>query len=309
MQFTRRRVTDAGLLVLVNAMWAAQYPAYKTATSRAGPVALSLWTFLIAALVLVPFFLRERRSSTQRTSKFEWRGFVLLAALGLIPGSAVLAWGTQLSTASNAALLYLTLPVITAVMAVSLLGERMTIVRWGSLLLALLGVLIVSGPDWRHANLHSMKFLGGNLIILLAITGSAFYNVYSKRLLGRFTPLEVLVFGYLIAAGLCIPLVVGMEPSALAATRSYTIGVWVSLAVLSVFSWGLAMILWMYLLRRLDVSQASVSIYLLPLLGVLFSALLLKERITPAMLVGGLLTLAGTILITTADTEGLKEGK
>jgi len=69
------------------------------------------------------------------------------------------------------------------------------------------------------------------------------------------------------------------------------------------------MILWMYLLRRLDVSQASVSIYLLPLLGVLFSALLLQERITPAMLVGGLLTLVGTILITTADTEGLEEGK
>jgi drug/metabolite transporter (DMT)-like permease len=185
----------------------------------------------------------------------------------------------------------------------------MTMVRWGSLLLALLGVLIVSGPDWRHANLHSMKFLGGNVIILLAITGSAFYNVYSKRLLGRFTPLEVLVLGYLVAAGLCIPLVAAMEPSALAAMRSYTAGVWVSLVVLSVFSWGLAMILWMHLLRRLDVSQASVSIYLLPLLGVLFSAVLLKERITAAMVGGGLLTLAGTILITSADTEGLEEGK
>jgi drug/metabolite transporter (DMT)-like permease len=309
MQFTRRRVADAGLLVLVNAMWAAQYPAYKTATSQAGPVALALWTFLISALVLAPFFLRERRSSTPRDSKFEWRGFLLLAALGLIPGSAVLAWGTKLSTASNAALLYLTLPVITAVMAVTLLRERMTWVRWGSLLLALLGVLIVSGPDWHHANLHSMRFLGGNLIILSAITGSAFYNVYSKRLLARFTPLEVLVFGYLIAAGLCVPLVLGLEPSALAAMRLYTFGVWVSLVVLSVFSWGLAMVLWMYLLRRLDVSQASVSIYLLPLLGVLFSAVLLKEKITAAMLIGGLLTLAGTILITSADTEGVKEGK
>jgi drug/metabolite transporter (DMT)-like permease len=309
MQFTRRRVADAGLLVLVNAMWAAQYPAYKTATTLAGPVALSLWTFLIAALVLAPFFFRERRRSTQPTPRFEWKGFLLLAALGLIPGSAVLAWGTKLSTASNAALLYLTLPVITAVMAVTLLGERMTMVRWGSMLLALLGVLIVSGPDWHHANLHSMKFLGGNLIILVAITGSAFYNVHSKRLLERFTPLEVLVIGYLVAAGLCVPLVLGMEPSSLAATRSYTAGVWVSLVVLSVFSWGLAMVLWMYLLRRLDVSQASVSIYLLPLLGVLLSAVLLKERITPAMLAGGLLTLAGTILITSADTEGVKEGK
>lgn len=308
MQFTRRRVADAGLLVLVNAMWAAQYPAYKTATSKAGPVAIGLWTFLISALVLLPFFLQERRTGARRAAKFEWKSFVLLAALGLIPGSAILAWGTELSTASNAALLYLTLPVITAVMAVTLLGERMTLVRWGSLVLALIGVLIVSGPDWHHANLHSMKFLGGNLIILVAIAGSAFYNVYSKHLLARFTPLEVLVFGYLIAAGLSVPLVIGMEPSSFAAIKSYTLGVWLSLMTLSILSWGLAMVLWMHLLRRLDVSQASVSIYLLPLLGVLFSAALLKERITTAMLVGGLLTLAGTILITSADTVAAEEG-
>jgi drug/metabolite transporter (DMT)-like permease len=59
---------------------------------------------------------------------------------------------------------------------------------------------------------------------------------------------------------------------------------------------------------RLDVSQACM-IYLLPLLGVLFSAVLLKEKITPAMLVGGLLTLTGTILITSADTQGAEERK
>jgi drug/metabolite transporter (DMT)-like permease len=154
-----------------------------------------------------------------------------------------------------------------------------------------------------------MTFLGGNLIILVAVTGSAFYNVYSKRLLERYSPVEVLVFGYTVAAGLCVPLVLGMERQSLAAVRTYTFGVWVSLVVLSVMSWGLAMVLWLYLLKRLDVSQASVSIYLLPLLGVLFSAVLLKEKITPAMLVGGLLTLTGTILITSADTQGAEERK
>ena len=61
------------------------------------------------------------------------------------------------------------------------------------------------------------------------------------------------------------------------------------------------MVLWMFLLKRLDVSQASVSIYLLPFLGVLISAVTLNERITPTMIVGGLVTLAGTILITSLE--------
>jgi len=301
MPFTRRRAADAGLLVLVNALWAGQYPAYKTATRLAGPVTISVWTFLIASVVLLPFLLKERAAREHRTTPRDWKGYVLLASFGLLPGSAVLAWGTKLSTASNAALLYLTLPVITAVLAVAMLGEKMTLVRWGSLGLALLGVLIVSGPDWRGASLGNMRFAGGNLLILAACLGSAFYNVYCKSLLRHFTPLEVLVFGYLAAALLSVPLTLWMEPSALAAIRSYTAPVWVSLVVLSVFSWGLAMVLWLHLLRRLDVSQASVSIYLLPLLGVLFSALLLKEKVTPGMIAGGALTLAATVLITSAE--------
>jgi len=75
----------------------------------------------------------------------------------------------------------------------------------------------------------------------------------------------------------------------------------VALIVLSTLSWGLAMVLWMFLLTRLDVSQASVSIYLLPFLGVLISAVTLKEKTTATTLVGGLVTLAGTILINAAD--------
>jgi drug/metabolite transporter (DMT)-like permease len=44
-----------------------------------------------------------------------------------------------------------------------------------------------------------------------------------------------------------------------------------------------------------------VSIYLLPFLGVLISALTRQEPITPATIVGGLITLAGTILITSFE--------
>jgi drug/metabolite transporter (DMT)-like permease len=61
----------------------------------------------------------------------------------------------------------------------------------------------------------------------------------------------------------------------------------------------------MFLLKRLDVSQASVSIYLLPFLGVLISALTLKEKMTTATVAGGFVTLLGTILITTTEPSSV----
>ena len=228
-------------------------------------------------------------------------GFIAIGVFGLIPASAFLAWGTMRSTASNAAIIYLTIPIITAVLATLILGEKMTRVRWLSLLVALCGVLILSDIDWRHLDLASGRYLLANLLVLLACCSSSFYNVFSKGLLRRFSPLEVLVFGYLIAIMVSVPLLIWVEPLTITQIKGYTAPVWFSVMILSVFSWGIAMVLWMFLLKRLDVSQASVSVYLLPFLGVLISALTLGEKVTPTMIVGGLMTLAGTVLITTCE--------
>lgn len=83
--------------------------------------------------------------------------------------------------------------------------------------------------------------------------------------------------------------------------QNYELRTWVSVLVVSIISYGLGMVLWAVLLRRLEVSQASVSIYLLPFFGVIISALTLHEKITPSMILGGLVTLAGTVLVTSVE--------
>jgi drug/metabolite transporter (DMT)-like permease len=221
--------------------------------------------------------------------------------LGLVPASAFMAWGVARSTASNSALINLTVPIITALLAVAMLGEKMTPARWLSLSISLIGVLILSDFDLRHMELTSNKFLLGNFLVLISCTSSSFYNVCSKELLRRFSPVEVLTFGYLLAVLLIVPLVYYVEPFSLKSLRHYSLTTWIGLLLLGVFVWGLAMILWMFLLKRLDVSQASVSVYLLPFLGVLISAVFLGEKITGTMVLGGGVTLAGTIMIVSMD--------
>ena len=318
MRLSRRTVMDVGLLVLVNTMWAAQYAAYKIVAEKMGPVTVSVWTFLIGSLVLLPFLFWERGQAGHSPAaapapgtpgavdRSPWSprnalGLLVAGVLGLIPASAFVAWGVDRSTASNAAIIYLTVPIITALMASVMLKERMTLVRWGSLFVALAGVLILSGFDWRHLQLTNSKFLFGNLLVLLACSSSSFYNVACKGLLRRFRPVEVLVYTYAIAFVVSLPVLQWAEPQWLAGIRSYRPATWVALVVLSVFSWGLAMVLWFFLLKRLDVSQASVSVYLLPFLGVVISAVTLKEHITATMLIGGGVTLAGTLLITSLE--------
>lgn len=63
MPLSRKTLINVGLLILVNAMWAAQYAAYKTATQQMGPITVSAWTFLLASILLSLFLIRERRWS------------------------------------------------------------------------------------------------------------------------------------------------------------------------------------------------------------------------------------------------------
>lgn len=316
---TRRALIDAGLLVLVNAMWAVQYAAYKTASRQIGPITISGWTFLMASIVLVPFLMKERHDRVPATGspgdslychgsrersfwvRENMVAFMMVAILGIVPASVFLAWGESHSTASNAALIYLTVPIITAVLAVAILKENLTPVRWMSLAISLTGVLILSEFDWQDLTLGDSKYLFGNLLVLAACTSSAFYNVYCKGLLRRFTPLEVLIYGYALAFAISLPLLIWAERFSLRHVRTYTGSTWLALIALSTISWGLAMVLWMFLLKRLDVSLASVSIYLLPLFGVLVSAITLNERVTPNMVAGGAVTLLGTILVTSTE--------
>jgi len=312
------RFLNLGILCLVNLMWAAQYPAYKIASDHLDVAALNFWTLLIGALLLLPFFLRERAKVSRQASRQPGRAlwqFTLLAVLGILPPSVLMAWGISRSTASNAAILSLTIPVLMVLMAFLLLGERLTLIRAASLALALGGTLLISRNDLAGGS-FTMALLAGNGVIFLAGAGSAFYNVFSKDLLERFTELEVLVYGYLVAIICCAALSVAFDSKPFYHAGGYPISAWLALLVLGGLSWGLAMVLWMWVLKRLAVSQVSASIYLLSFFGVILSALTLHERLHAFQLAGGVLVFAGTFLTSeyearrsTHQTEGPPESE
>lgn len=84
----------------------------------------------------------------------------------------------------------------------------------------------------------------------------------------------------------------------------YSGGTWLAVAILGILSWGIAMVLWMWVLNRLEVGQVSTSIYLLPLFGLILSVLTVHDHITLPQILGGALTVAGTATLTLVDGRG-----
>lgn len=195
-------------------------------------------------------------------------------------------------------MLTLTIPVLTALMAVMLLGEKMTAVRWVSFALAICGVLMVSDIDWKSVAIFRGTYLLGNLLILSSCLGSAFYNTYTKILLETFNPVELLVYSFLLADLELLMLMLVFERPTIAAFTSLGAGVWATLLTIAILSLSLSMLLYFWVIEKIDVTQASLSIYLLPVFGVLLSTVVVRERITAPLLFGGFLVFAGTFLVT-----------
>lgn len=292
-----QRARDWALLAASNLIWASQFAMVKLVQDQSGPLFAVFFPMLISTGLLLPFV-------RPRWPRSGLGHFVMLGVLGQVVAQTFITWGVQLSLASNAALLSLALPVATAVMAWLLLKERMTRVRWVSFALAICGVMACSGVDWKSLSLGSGRYLPGNAMIFLSVLGSAFYNTYSKRLLGRYSDLQVLLYSYYAVLVFLLPITIAAEGATFQRMGEFTAQTWTGLAVLAIFQYCLSMVMFLNVLARLDASQAGLSNYLIPFFGVLLAALLVNERLDWSMIAGGLLVLTSTILATIFDRRG-----
>jgi drug/metabolite transporter (DMT)-like permease len=286
------------LLFACNFMWALQFTCIKLVQDQVGPL-FTVWGPMTLATVMVFPLIRSEAKHIQHR---DWRRsdiliFLLLAVVGVFPGQVFITWGTRMSLASNAALLMLTLPVSTAFLAFIFLHERMTTIRWFSFGLAIVGVLMCSDIDFRSLN-FGKGYLYGNILIFVGTLGSAFYNSYGKKVLERYTPTEMLFLTYLAMFFVMTPLTLAQEPRVFATIPHFSLQTWIGLALLTFFHNYLSMVLFLKALKQLDAIQAALSNYLITFFGIPIAVIWLKEKLTLLAIVGGILILGSTLLIT-----------
>lgn len=300
-----RRLKDWVLLIVCNLIWASQFVTVKLVQREMGFVFATFFPMTISTLILVPLVIRQQRkhalATFPRMSARDVGSFVLLGVFGQIVAQLCVTWGSNLSTASNSALLFLTLPIVTSIMAYFFLQERMTWIRLVSFGLAILGVLASSGIDFHELSFTSRQSLGGNVLIFLSVAGSAFYNVFSKNLMKRYSPLQVLLYSYFAVVIFMLPIAIGLEPAGFTNLPHYSGAVWIGLLMLAVFQYALSMVIFLRVLSRIDATQAAIMNYLIPFFGVVIAWAMLGERLSLFMILGGGLAFGSTLLATVFD--------
>jgi drug/metabolite transporter (DMT)-like permease len=292
------------LLALACLIWAGQGTAVKFLNRQMGPIAITFLPFYVTTLLMIPLLSRKRRHNPNsvRPGWGDWRKFALAGVGGQVLAQLGMTWGISRSLASNGAILNLLIPVFSAVLASIMLSERITRLRLLSLLLGLAGVFLMSVEDLKQSSFGEMSYLAGNLLILGGCLGSSFYNVYCKGLMARFHDIEILIFSYITASVASIPLLIWIEPFDWHILATLGWQSWLSFAFLALLMYGASMLLFFHALEHLDVTVASMSLYLVPLFGVAIAALFLGERLSALALCGAAVVLTATVLIARYDT-------
>ena len=300
------KARDLLLVILVNFMWATQVPVIRLIGDKLGPITIAFIPMIISTLLFIPFLWAEnkkRKQSERRTWK-DLKYFIIPGLVGIFLMQYLYTVGSTKTLASNAGIITLTIPVLVAIFASILLKEKLNMVRVIGFVIAIGGVLLTSLPDIKGASFSEGKYFTGNLLFLFACCCCAFFNTYCKLLVNKnFSELEILVYSSLVGCAACIPLLIWVEPFSISTIiHSGSLAI-LGLLELSLIVYGVSMLLFFYILKRMDVTQAILGNYLLPFFIALLGIVLLNEKITATMLIGGAIIIISTLMVTVYEKQ------
>jgi drug/metabolite transporter (DMT)-like permease len=279
-------------------IWGGMYVVSKAVMDVLPPFMLIVLRLLLGIATLWGAMLIVGTASSLRrfTSRQTW----MVLGVGLIGYGVSLGFqfvGTNLSTASNGALVTSATPAFVLVIAALLLREKITFRKVVALALSTLGVLSVIDP--RMARLSPDVFLGNIYLVLAALTW-ALYSVLVRRVTRQLPVLPVTLV--LLCGGLPIALPLGAWEWFNGEVGRITSGVIAGVLFLGIISTALAMYLWNRAFSELEAGVATLTFFAQPVVGAGLGAAFLGERLSAFYLVGGALIAAGLWLA--AGEEG-----
>ena len=272
---------DVGRLVALAAIWGASFLFMRVAAPALGAAATAELRMLVAGGALSAWFAWRRFNPQWRRLAGQ---YFLVGAFNSAAPFALYSYAALELPAGAMAVINATSPLFAALLSLVVLGERLAARRLAGLAMGFVGVAFVARPSggaWPAA----AAALGAALSYALSA-------VYLRRW-GRDLPARGMAVGTQLAgAALLAPLALAFPPAAAPGPL-----VWANVLALGLLCSALAYLLYFRLIADIGATHALSVTYLIPVFGVLWGVLFLGESLSPAMLAGGALVIAGTALV------------
>lgn len=285
-------------VIIIIVIWGLAWVYMKLALNYMSALTFSALRFLIGTIVLfiLAIFIKK--------SKLSYKNVLHMVVLGVFQTGIVfflVMYGLQYIGAGKGALLLYSMPVWSAVFSVILLKERISSRNITGLIIGVVGLVIILGMDFLI--IQSKDVLIGEMYIVVAAVAWGFANIYYRKHLDdvpiiqvsayqmMFGTLGLFIAAYLIEGTLKI---------------NWTYEAVYYLLFTGIFASAVAFSLWYYVLKRINTITATVSMMMVPVVGIVLSYFMIGEVITMNILIGGLFILFGLYITQTKSANNSK---
>ncbi len=250
--------------------------------------------FAIASAVMLPVLLIYEKKRLRISGK-DLGNLILMAFCGQVVFTFLVLLGLRYTSAIEAGIITSTSPAMMAVVTYLFFREKPGVCHMLAIGMVVAGVIIVNGfVDVQTFSIPTRHMLG-NLLMIGAVAGEAFFLLMRKRISSDISNLA-------LATYLCFSGFVLFLPLSLYQAVSF------NFSSVSIFAWGailyfgavftvMAYIFWFQGVSRVSGSTAGVFTAVMPVSAVVLSCLFLKEKFTLHHAVGGILILIAILMM------------
>jgi drug/metabolite transporter (DMT)-like permease len=272
-------------LCVLAAIWGASFLFMRMGASEIGPVPLIALRVSIAAILLLPIL--RSKEARQQFRQHIGPLFIIGVTNSALP-FCLLAYATLYVTAGVDSILNATTPMWAAAIAYFWLGVPVRKMQRAGLVIGFLGVVVLA---WEAMGSGVAGSTGAVLAALLATISYGFAVNYSKRSLVGVKPF-VSAFGTQLFASLVLaPFAYVFWPQ-----HRIPMSTWYSVLALGALCTAVAYVLFFRLVANAGAPYAASVTFLIPVFGVIWGIIFLREPLTVWTIIGCSIVLLGTAL-------------
>ncbi len=283
------------LLMAVTAvvLWSANFIVARGVVGKIPPVSLAFFRWVAAAMVLLPFAIRQLKHEwmaiTRSAGYFFW-----LSLSGIALFNTFVYIGGHYTTATNLAIIGTTSsPVMSVILARIFLKEKIDGYKLAGLLVCVAGILfLLSGGSWQH--LISFQFTKGDRWVLLGAFCFAVYNILVRKKPDGISSGSFLLVAIALGAIILLPFFIA--ESIVSPPINWSIKLISIILFLGAGASALAYTCWNASINVLGAGRTALFGNLLPVFSSVEAVLILDEQFTFLHLISMLVVFAGILL-------------
>ena len=221
----------------------------------------------------------------------DWPKFALVGFLAVVVNQATFLYGLRMTTPTHAAIIYGATPVFVFLLAIPLIGERPTWLKFVGVVVTFAGVaVIVAGEGLAWGGQAWI----GDLMILVATFAWALCTVLGKPLVAKYGGVHATAISLILGAIFFIPIGLitwGDFQPAVISVRG-----WSSLLYMALGTSVLAYTIWFWALGKMEATKVAVFNNFQPVITALLALWLMDEAIGVRLIAGGALVIFGVVL-------------